>query len=209
MKRKYQVFISSTYNDLIEERVAVMKSLLKMDCIPVGMEQFPASDMGQMEYIQLMLDDCDYYILILAGKYGSLDKNDISFTEEEYDYAVKKKIPVLSFIIEDPNKLISEKCESDNTNRSKLEKFRKKVSDSKLVRYYTDCASLCEAVTTSLHQCIIDIPAIGWVRGNNIESTIKLEKILENISKKRTISKEEIEDMFAEDTFIFDGGSAQ
>lgn len=54
-QKKYQVFISSTYKDLIEERAAVTQSLLDMGCIPVGMEQFPASNMSQMEYIKMML----------------------------------------------------------------------------------------------------------------------------------------------------------
>ena len=60
MKKKYQIFVSSTYSDLKEERAAVMQCLLEMNCIPVGMEQFPASNMNQMDYIRMMLDDCDY-----------------------------------------------------------------------------------------------------------------------------------------------------
>lgn len=51
-KKKYQVFISSTYTDLKEERSAVMRCLLEMNCIPVGMEQSPASNMNQMNYIK-------------------------------------------------------------------------------------------------------------------------------------------------------------
>lgn len=108
MNKKYQVFISSTYKDLKEERMAVTQCLLEMGCIPVGMEQFPASNMSQMEYIKMMLDDCDYYILILAGKYGSIDSDGIGFTEKEYDYAIEKGIPVMSFVIQDMDKLISE-----------------------------------------------------------------------------------------------------
>ena len=36
--RKYQVFISSTYSDLVEERKKVLDVLLMADCIPAGME---------------------------------------------------------------------------------------------------------------------------------------------------------------------------
>lgn len=68
MQKKYQVFVSSTYVDLIEARAAATQCLLDNDCIPVGMEQFPASEMSQMEYIKKMLDNCDYYILILGRK---------------------------------------------------------------------------------------------------------------------------------------------
>ena len=88
-EKKYQVFVSSTYEDLKEERAAVSQTLLDLGCIPVGMEQFPASGMSQMDYIKKMLETCDYYILILAGRYGSVDLADgIGYTEKEYDYAV-------------------------------------------------------------------------------------------------------------------------
>lgn len=102
MKKKYQVFISSTYTDLKQERMAVTQCLLDNDCIPVGMEQFPASGMSQMDYIKKMLDDCDYYILILAGRYGTVDKDGIGFTEKEFDYACEKNIPIMSFVVENP-----------------------------------------------------------------------------------------------------------
>jgi Domain of unknown function (DUF4062) len=43
MEKRYQIFVSSTYEDLQEERREVMQSLLKMNCIPTGMELFPAA----------------------------------------------------------------------------------------------------------------------------------------------------------------------
>ena len=42
-QKKYQVFISSTYTDLIEERNKVQEILLMADCIPAGMEAFVAT----------------------------------------------------------------------------------------------------------------------------------------------------------------------
>lgn len=126
MRKKYQVFISSTYEDLKNERVAVTHCLLDIDCIPVGMEQFPASEMTQMEYIKKMLDECDCYILILAGKYGSTCEDGVSYTEKEYDYAVSIGLPVLSFVHQDIGNLPSKKCEETDERRQKLMDFRKK-----------------------------------------------------------------------------------
>lgn len=168
MKKKYQVFVSSTLEDLREERSAVMQCLLEMGCIPVGMEYFPSSNMSQMEYIETMMDDCDYYILILAGRYGTVDSDGVSFTEREYDYAVKKKIPVLSFVLRNPEKLTDEKRDQTEELRKKLQDFRAKVCSGRVVRFYTDIRSLEKYVLTSLSQCIIDFPAIGWVRGSSV-----------------------------------------
>ena len=47
---KYLVFVSSTYSDLIEERAAITNCLLDNDCIPVGMEPFPALSTSQGKY---------------------------------------------------------------------------------------------------------------------------------------------------------------
>lgn len=91
MEKRYQVFVSSTFEDLKEERAAVIKCLLDNNCIPVGMEQFPSSNMSQWEYIKKMMEYTDYVVLITAGKYGTIDTNsgkNLSYTEEEYDYAL-------------------------------------------------------------------------------------------------------------------------
>lgn len=197
MKKKYQVFISSTYKDLVEERAAVSQCLLEMGCIPVGMEQFPSSNMEQMDYIKMMLDDCDYYVLILAGKYGTLASDGIGYTEKEYDYAVSKNIPVMSFLVSDLGKLEANKCESKSKNKKLLEAFRKKVSKNKLVKFYTSIESLQANVAISLHQCMIDYPAVGWVRGNHADLDESIEKKIEKYMEEHTISNEEIDAMFA------------
>lgn len=166
MKKKYQVFISSTYSDLIEERAAATQCLLDNGCIPVGMEQFPASDMSQMEYIRKMLDDCDYYILILGGRYGSLDADGVGFTEKEYDYAQSKGIPVMSFVVRDHKGLPSDKCEPDDAGRQRYQAFREKVCRKRLVYFYDTPDSLKAGIATSINKCIVDTPATGWVRAN-------------------------------------------
>lgn len=72
MNKRYQVFVSSTIEDLKEERLKVLNALLKISCIPAGMEYFSASSNEQFEYIKRVIDQVDYYILIVAGRYGSI-----------------------------------------------------------------------------------------------------------------------------------------
>jgi len=92
MEKKYQVFVRSTYKDLLDERREVMQALLELDCIPVGMELFPAADDDQWTLIKRLIDDCDYYILIVGGRYGSLSVEGISYTQMEYEYALSQEI---------------------------------------------------------------------------------------------------------------------
>ena len=203
MKKKYQVFISSTYTDLKSERMAVTQCLLDNDCIPVGMEQFPASGMSQMDYIKKMLDDCDYYILILAGRYGSVDKDGIGFTEKEFDYACEKNIPIMSFVFENPQSIPTGKSELTDDGKKKFVLFRKKVCSGRMVKFYTNVDELKANVATSINKCIKDFPAIGWVRKNESENKkIAIENNITNDLKIRTAS-EEIKNLFTDTTDRF------
>ncbi len=193
-EKKYQVFVSSTYEDLKEERAAVSQTLLDLGCIPVGMEQFPASGMSQMEYIKKMLETCDYYILILAGRYGSIDPTDgIGYTEKEYDYAVANGKPVMSFVVEEIGKLPSEKCEKTDAGRDALMKFRDKVLASRMIKKYSSKESLQAGVAVSLQKCIRDFPAVGWVRADGIDTNPSLEIMMDKYMKEHPATIEEID----------------
>src|SRR5437868_4647949 len=99
MEKRYQVFVSSTSLDLLEERRAVIEALLLMDCIPSGMELFPAADDDPLTLIKRVIDQCDYYLLIIAGKYGSVHPTEgKSYTMLEYEYAISRKKPVIGFL---------------------------------------------------------------------------------------------------------------
>ena len=79
-----------------------MHVLLELDCIPSGMELFPAANDSQWELIKGVIDDCDYYVVIIAGRYGTMGPNGVSCTEMEYRYAVEKDKPVVAFLHGDP-----------------------------------------------------------------------------------------------------------
>lgn len=193
MEKRYQVFVSSTYTDLQEERLKVMQTLMRLDCIPAGMELFPAIDTEQFEYIKRIIDDSDYYILIIGGRYGSLSEDGISYTEKEYDYAVSKKIPVMAFLHEDISKLTIEKSDIDQEKRDKLIAFRDKVSKNRLIEYWNNANDLSSKVVLSLVSTIKLHPAIGWVRANLQSNTESLQEINDLRKKIETLEREKIE----------------
>lgn len=186
--KRYQVFISSTYSDLKEERSRVMKSVMDLDCIPAGMELFPAIDEEQFEFIKKVIDDCDYYILILGGKYGSMTENGISYTEMEFDYAMSKRIPVMAFLHNNINDIPSGKVEMEPEIRQKLEQFREKVKKGRLVKFWNTPESLTSEVIISLAQTIKIRPGVGWVRANiqtNTESLQELNELRKEVEALR------------------------
>lgn len=179
MDKRYQVFISSTYSDLKEERGKVMQTVMSLDCIPAGMEFFTAIDLEQLEFIKRIIDDCDYYILIIGGKYGSMTEDGISYTEQEYNYAVSKGIRVLAFLHENINQLTTDKIELDQNKREKLEAFRDRVKTGRLVQFWSNADDLNGKVAVSLTKTIKTYPAIGWVRGNTPTNEETLQEINE------------------------------
>lgn len=81
--KRYQIFISSTYSDLIETRKKISEHILSMNHIPAGMEMFSANGKEQWNTIQKSINNSDYYILIIGERYGSISETDgISFTEK-------------------------------------------------------------------------------------------------------------------------------
>jgi Domain of unknown function (DUF4062) len=84
---RYQVFVSSTYDDLRAERQQATQAISEAGFFPSEMELFPASDDAQWELIKRVIEESDYYVVIVAGHYGSLSPNGLSYTEMEYDYA--------------------------------------------------------------------------------------------------------------------------
>lgn len=164
MDKRYQVFVSSTYEDLKEERQAVIQALLELNCMPAGMELFPAADDDQQTLIRKVIDDCDYYLVIVGGRYGALSPSGISYTQMEYEYAVSTGKPVIGFIHRNPGSIAAEKTEASEDGRAKLQSFRELIQQ-KMCKFWTTPHDLAAAVSTSLVKLKEEKPAVGWVRG--------------------------------------------
>lgn len=178
MEKKFQVFVSSTYRDLSEERQEVMQALLELDCIPIGMELFPAADDDQWTLIKRLIDDCDYYILIIGGRYGSINADGISYTQMEYEYALSKEIPIISFLHKHPDKIEVGKSETEKSLIGKLAEF-KSLAEKKMCRYWESAHDLGSQVSRSLVKLIKDKPRSGWVKATNLPTEDASKEILD------------------------------
>jgi hypothetical protein len=181
VEKKHQVFISSTYADLVEERSIVTQSLLTLDCIPLGMEQFPAADQDAWSYIESAIDQCDYFILLIGGTYGS-ELRGKSYTQREYEYALKTKKSILSLIHKDVSKLSHDKVERAVLKLRKLERF-KRLAERKLCDYWTNNDNLSTCVVNSILKLKRTSKQPGWIRATdqNIKhlSDVKNQQLLE------------------------------
>ena len=206
MNNKYQIFVSSTYVDLKDQRDLVIKAVLEMGHIPVGMEMFSAADEEQWSIIQKQIDQSDYYIIILANRYGSVTKEGISYTEKEYDYAVSRGIPTLGFVLDDvvATSWPIKHTDTDTKQVSSLNIFKNKVK-KKHVSFWKNIDDLYGKCSIALMKAFTAYPREGWVRASQYTDTkltgelarlsaenAELRKKIEshNIEKKKDHSKE-------------------
>lgn len=180
MEKRYQVFISSTYTDLLEERKKIQEILLMADCIPAGMEAFVATNDEQFNVIKKVIDLCDYYVLIVGGRYGSVNESTgLSYTEMEYDYAVSKNIPVLVFCLDEDVDLPPEKVETDPIKCQKLAEFKGKVMGNRLASIWKDLSELSGKAAISIMKAKEEIDRPGWIRADTVSSIDNSQLLLQ------------------------------
>ncbi len=171
VKKKLQVFVSSTYTDLIQERQAAVEAILTAGHIPAGMELFTSGDETQLEVINQWIDESDIYLLILGGRYGSIEpKTGKSYTHLEYEYALNQNKPSFACVITESaiDKRVKEKglvvAETENTN--KLKDFRSFIF-TKVHKPWDDFKDIKITVSESLARRD-DLQ--GWVRPKTEEN---------------------------------------
>ena len=201
MQKRFVVFVSSTYLDLIHERQEVSKALISFECFPAQMENWPAMDAGQMEAIRQIIDDSDYFLILTAGKYGSCDpQTGLSYTEMEYDYALSVGKPIIRLVHQSPfSSLSGDKIEIESEKRKKLEKFHSKLKQSSVCALWSSPQDLANKTLLSLNDIIRRHPRGGWVRAELIEAAKEQEferSIVDKLLDSLRLRERELEQTF-------------
>lgn len=196
MKRKLQVFISSTYLDLMDERQAAVSAILKAGHIPAGMELFTAGDRSQLDTINSWIDESDVYMLILGGRYGAVEPiSNISYTELEFDYAASQNKPMFAVIIKDEaleSKIRSHGSDfSEKEHPKELKLFRTKVL-SKISSFFEDAKDIKLCVHETLADYSNNRELTGWVSGGEIVDSKPLMEEINKLSTENTELKEKV-----------------
>lgn len=191
-EKKLQVFVSSTYTDLIEERQAAVEAILAAGHIPAGMELFTAGDASQMTVIKRWIDESDIYLLILGGRYGSIESGSgKSYTHLEYEYALSTSKPLFSVVISE--KALDQKVEGNNwrnvterDNPQRLKDFRNQVLYY-LVKFWDDKKD----IKLAIHETINDFSftkkdLVGWVKGDNVVNSGLLAEEIARLTKENS-----------------------
>ncbi|WP_163529261.1 DUF4062 domain-containing protein [Halobacillus ihumii] len=198
MNKKLQVFISSTYTDLLSEREAAVEAVISAGHIPAGMELFRAGDETQKETIKKWIQESDVYLLILGGRYGSIEStSQKSYTHWEYDYAGELKKPRFALVMEEQalenkvkieGKSINDVYERQNPHQ--FEEFKRKVL-SKTSEFCEDTKDIKLAIIRKLSELKLDSNIVGWISRKDIESNEKLALHVAQITSENNKLKAE------------------
>lgn len=171
MEKKLQVFISSTYVDMIAERQKTVEAILDAGHIPAGMELFK-SGKSQMETIKRWIDESDVYCLLMGGRYGSVeDESGKSYTQLEYEYAESKRKPIIVILLS--TKMLYQKAaENPNINifeegdkRFEYEMFKNTISKKiyKLANNIQDIATFIHSELNGIVKTQ-SMELSGWIK---------------------------------------------
>ncbi len=202
VRRKYQVFVCSTFKDLEEQRQDVFRALWSNDFIPVGMEGFTPAHEDQWEYIKRRIAESDYFIVIVADRYGSRmpGAGDKSVIEAEYDYARSLGTPISRFVI-DPHVPWNRSPDYQSAGRDakQLEGFKRRLAregDKSFDVAFWHKDSLVPKVISAMH-AMVHLPPVrpGLVRGGGIAEAaenygvIDLFRGLQKVDKRSALCK--------------------
>jgi hypothetical protein len=160
---RYDVFLSSTWNDFKEVRPLITEALQKEGFVPRGMEQFPAMTDEVFEYIKKVINECSYYVVASGSRYGSISpRYRKSYTHLEFDYAMSVGIRPLCFLLEE-EKLRS----SMDTIPPDLAEFRKIMMTDRSVSFFRDQKDLPLNIVHALTDRFLASPRTVWVNLND------------------------------------------
>ncbi|MDA1528499.1 DUF4062 domain-containing protein [Bacillus cereus group sp. TH260-2LC] len=199
MQKKLQVFISSTFTDLEEERQAAVQAILNAGHIPAGMELFKAGDTSQKETIMKWIEESDVYMLILGGRYGSIDpETGMSYTHWEYEYAKELEKPRFAIVI--TKEALEQKVKDcgmsvlEQDNNDKYKEF-KDVVLKKISKFYSDLKDIKIVVLESLKEYEKNEKLTGWVSGSEIKNVNDIMKDNYNLLKENAKLQKQVQQM--------------
>lgn len=163
MDRLFTAFVSSTFLDLQEERARLVKVLLDQRCVPFGMEFFPSTGRTQWPVIEESMVAADFCVFVVAGRYGSLGDDGISWTHREFRAAVSLGKPLVGILHQTPEKLPANKRDESPESAELLAAFRREIEAYTVCRYYSDHTELVEAVSSSIAALREEGRIEGWV----------------------------------------------
>jgi len=161
---KHHIFIGSTLDDLKSERKELFRVVMELGHIPVSADYLDESARNAPKLLQRVIEECDYFIALVAHKYSAKDGSALPLIAE-HAIAARAGVPVLGLVID-------EKARWKPVKKEKSTQFIHKLNDFKLKLRGGPCESwhntpeLCQKAQSILVQEFSILGRPGWVRSD-------------------------------------------
>lgn len=138
----FRIFVSSTYEDLVDYRKAAEQAINDQNQKYEGMEYMGALDSDATTASLDKVAKCDLFIGIYAHRYGHVpDSSNKSITQQEYEHAKKLGKPRICYLV-DVNQPWVPMLIEDNPGKEKLNQFKEIVSKERVRDEFKDPTDL-------------------------------------------------------------------
>ncbi|AOA57217.1 DUF4062 domain-containing protein [Acinetobacter larvae] len=194
LDKRYQVFVSSSGEEMRPERTVIMQTLMSMGFFSWGLEQ--RSPLGTA-LARRQIEECDYVLLLLGSQYGACSSSGIGYLHLDYIYAVTKQKPIIVFMHAEPLRhalalqpdtlscatttatlAVDDKhvapLQQATQHQPRLDDkflaFRQQLQrDQDQVFCYQNCKDLESSLRSRMLQLLERYPVVGWVRPQNLQ----------------------------------------
>lgn len=202
VKKRHEVFISSTSQDLSEAREAISDATIFCGHFPSSMEQFTAGTERDVDIIKEAIASADIFVILVGSRFGSevQGAEGKHFLEIEYEIAMDHNKPILAFLLNE-NEYTSNRSsipldDHEHNHETDLRKFRERVTKrpdgtGKIPGYFSlshGTAELVAAYIPALGEVIKRLDGKGgWIRSEVYEDLDRI--VTQNPFFKRFIDR--------------------
>jgi len=196
MDRRFQVFVSADFSGEQGARAETARALLEQGCLPVGMGLYPIDAPGAWRLTERLIEEADFYVLVLAGRYGPvLPETGLGRLEMEYEQALAAGTPVLACLHAEPMELAPERRDPEPGLAARRAAFDAKARE-RAHRDWVTPADLGAALARALGQSIRRAGETGWLPADRPrpEDALEIERL-----RRRTSELEHLLERFTQD----------
>ncbi|KAA8733225.1 DUF4062 domain-containing protein [Acinetobacter qingfengensis] len=167
--KRYYVYLSSFFDDVKVERLKLENCLLNLDTFPWGLHERRSS--LNTALVRRQIDDSDYVIVLLGGKYGDLSASGLSYLHLDFLYALNKQKIMISLVDMFPDKRSNQEQDQHPELIKKLDHFRQLLKkDSQYYYEFKSTLDLESSMRRIFAQVVQTHPASGWIKLNEHEA---------------------------------------
>jgi hypothetical protein len=149
--KQQRIFVSSTFTDLKEYRIAVQNAIRQLGHVDISMEHFGARDeRPQSECLRLVNEESDFFVGLYAHRYGFIPEGEkVSISEAEYEMATARGLKRFIYIVDESVPWVPSLIDKGRAE-AKLSAFKKRLKADHICAFFSNKDELAAKVAADL-----------------------------------------------------------